>query len=72
MNDLRNRSFLGGEYRYTPYSVPPTPYCDMIINDKYVYPDALKQSNLPQDVAANCPVPPVSFRVVKLDFVIKI
>ena len=52
---------LGGEYRYTPYSFPPTAYCDAIISDKYVYPDVLKQSDFPQDVAANCPVPPVSF-----------
>ncbi|KAL7037956.1 hypothetical protein ACKWTF_009414 [Chironomus riparius] len=51
----------GGEYRYMPYSSPPTAYCDIIINDKYVYPDVLKQSDFPQDIAANCPVPPKNY-----------
>lgn len=55
---------LGGEYRYLPYSVPAGKFCDIITNDKYVYPDIVKHSNFPKDVAANCPIPPVSFSLM--------
>lgn len=48
--------FAGGEYRYLPYAVPPTPFCDVAQKDKYFYPDFAKGSDFPADINDSCPV----------------
>lgn len=53
----------GGEYRYLPYKVPPTPLCDLIIKDKYIYPDFARQSDFSEDPVNNCPIIPVSLEL---------
>lgn len=53
-------SFLiGGEYRYLPYSVPPSPICDFYAKDPYFYQYFANHSDFPSDIAANCPLVPV-------------
>ena len=43
------------------YNVPVGPLCDTLAQDIYVYPDFAKNSDLPQDMANNCPLPAVSY-----------
>ena len=42
-----------------PYGTPPTPYCDICMNDIYVYPEVAKYSDFPEDIRNNCPIVPV-------------
>ncbi|KAG5670617.1 hypothetical protein PVAND_000866 [Polypedilum vanderplanki] len=46
----------GGEYRYLPYRFPNTPFCDAAATDKYIYPEIVKNSDLPDDMKKNCPL----------------
>lgn len=46
----------GGEYRYLPYKLIPTPFCDALESDKYFYPDIAKYSDFPEDIKNNCPL----------------
>jgi hypothetical protein len=62
-SNLNFRNFAGGEYRYMPYSIPPTPFCDLLKSDIYFYEDLTKSSDLPKDIKNNCPIVPVSFIV---------
>ncbi|KAG5676538.1 hypothetical protein PVAND_006364 [Polypedilum vanderplanki] len=51
----------GGEYRYLPYGVKPEPICDLFANDKYIYPDMSKNSDMPADIKNNCPMQPGNY-----------
>ncbi|KAL7037958.1 hypothetical protein ACKWTF_009415 [Chironomus riparius] len=50
----------GGEYRYLPYKLLPGPFCDVLANDKYLYPDIARNSDFPEDVMNNCPLPVIT------------
>ena len=43
-----------------PYSVLPGPLCKVFAEDTFLYPEIARQSDLPEDVANNCPIPAVS------------
>jgi len=55
-------SILGGEYRYLPYIVRPSPICDFLSQDQYIYKDLARFSDFPEDIANNCPLVVVSSR----------
>jgi hypothetical protein len=61
----------GGEYRQMPYRLPRKGYCDFAATDIYYYQDMAKNSDLPEDVRANCPLQPGRYNfhnvVLKLD-----
>jgi hypothetical protein len=48
----------GGEYRKLPYRMPPKGLCDFINEEKYIYPEVTKVSNMPEVMP--CPMPVVS------------
>ncbi|KAL7010912.1 hypothetical protein ACKWTF_014010 [Chironomus riparius] len=52
----------GGEYRLMPYRIPPSPFCSFCANDTYVYPDLSRNSDFPEDIVANCPLQPKSYK----------
>lgn len=54
--EIKTLKKQGGEYRYLPYTIPPSPYCDALESDKYFYPEIAKYSDLPEDIRSNCPL----------------
>jgi len=50
----------GGEYRLMPYRLPPVPFCSFAAKDTYMYPDLAKNSDFPEDIAAECPLQPAN------------
>ncbi|KAG5678975.1 hypothetical protein PVAND_008590 [Polypedilum vanderplanki] len=74
-NDFKDKTVLlkkqGGEYRYQPYGIPPTPLCLLLVDDKYTYPDIAKNSDFPADVVHNCPFKPANYSFNGVTFSLK-
>lgn len=43
-----------------PYRIPVEPFCNIIKSDTYCWPDIVKNSNIPKEMAFDCPFGPVS------------
>ena len=64
--EIKTLKKQGGEYRYMPYKLLPGPFCDVLVKDKYFYPDVARHSDLPEDIMSNCPLPAVSQDFLKI------